>query len=294
MTFNPNARLDPSQVEDVRGQGGYGGLGGRGVVVGGGSAIGIVVTLLYLLLGGNIDLGASGGQGAIDYGPGASQLADECKTGADANRIEDCRIVGYINSIQAYWKDEFAQTGDTYQPATTILFSGSVDTGCGPATTEVGPFYCPEDGHVYLDLGFFEQLQTQFGAHGGAFAEAYVVAHEYGHHVQDLTGTLGQASGATGATGGSVRVELQADCYAGVWADHAVSTGFIESVSDQQIADALDAAGAVGDDRIQSEFQGRVNPETWTHGSSKQRQHWFTTGFRSGSPGACDTFSGPI
>ena len=294
MTFNPNAQLDPSQVEDVRGRSGYGGLGGRGMVVGGGSAVGIIVTLLYVLLGGNIDIGSSGGQGAIDYGPGSSQLADECKTGADANRIEDCRIVGYINSIQAYWKDEFAQTGNTYQPATTILFSGSVDTGCGPASTEVGPFYCPEDGHVYLDLGFFQQLQSQFGAKGGPFAEAYVVAHEYGHHIQDLTGSLGQASGATGASGGSVRIELQADCYAGVWANHAVSTGYIQSVSDQQIADALDAAGAVGDDRIQSEFQGHVNPETWTHGSSQQRQHWFTTGYHSGSPGSCDTFSGPI
>lgn len=296
MTFNPNAQLDPSQVEDVRGQGSYGGLGGRGVVLGGGGAVGIIVTLLYVLLGGNIDVGSSGGSGpgAIDYGPGASQIADECKTGADANKIEDCRIVGYINSIQAYWKDEFAQSNGTYQPATTVLFSGSVDTGCGPASTEVGPFYCPEDEHVYLDLGFFQELQSKFGAKGGPFAEAYVVAHEYGHHIQDLTGTLGQASGATGASGGSVRIELQADCYAGIWANHAVSTGYIQSVSDQQIADALDAAGAVGDDRIQSETQGHVNPESWTHGSSAQREHWFTTGYRSGSPADCDTLSGPI
>jgi predicted metalloprotease len=291
MTFNPNARLDPSQVEDVRGQGG---LGGRGVLVGGGGAVGIIVTLLYVLLGGNIDPGSTGGQGAIDYGPGSSQLADECKTGADANSNEDCRIVGYINSIQAYWQDEFGRAGSTYEPATTILFSGSVDTGCGPASTEVGPFYCPEDGHVYLDLGFFQELRSQFGAKGGPFAEAYVVAHEYGHHVQDLTGTLSQSSQAQGAGGGSVRIELQADCYAGVWANHAVSTGFIQSVSDQQIADALDAAGAVGDDRIQSEFQGRVSPESWTHGSSAQRQHWFTTGYRSGAPDDCDTSRGPV
>jgi predicted metalloprotease len=288
MTFRPDASLDPSQVQDVRGQG----LGGRGVVIGGGGAIGLIITLIYLLAGGSIDPNALNVPPAgVDYGPGSSSLAEECKTGSDANRVEDCRIVGYVNSIQAFWKDTLAQSGQTYIPATTVLFSGEVNTGCGYATSDVGPFYCPQDGHVYLDLGFFQQLRTQFGARGGPFAEAYVVAHEYGHHVQDLVGTLQGGATSRGPSGQSVRIELQADCYAGVWANHAAATGYLNPLTNAEIAQALDAAAAVGDDRIQSEFQGRVNPESWTHGSSAQRQTWFRTGYESGAPDDCDTFS---
>jgi predicted metalloprotease len=289
MTFRPDASLDPSQVEDVRGQGG---LGGRGVVVGGGGAIGLIVTLIYILAGGSVDLNSLNTPPAgVDYGPGSSALADECKTGADANRLEDCRVVGYVNSIQAFWKDAFERSGKTYGPATTVLFSGQVDTGCGYATSDVGPFYCPQDSHVYLDLGFFQQLRTQFGAKGGPFAEAYIVAHEYGHHVQDLLGTLQGGAASRGPSGQSVRIELQADCYEDIWAKHAAATGYLNPLTDTEIAQALDAAAAVGDDRIQSEFQGRVNPESWTHGSSAQRQTWFRTGYRSGAPDDCDTFS---
>ena len=287
MAFDPNARLDPGEVKDVRGSG----IGGRGLAIGGGGGLGLILLVVDLLLGGNLsDLGGSTSAPAVDTQPGNSTLQQQCSTGADANAKEDCRIVGYVNSVQKYWSDEFARSGRKYQPAQTVLFSGQTSTGCGTATTEVGPFYCPVDGHVYLDLGFFNDLQTKFGARGGSLAQGYVVAHEYGHHVQDLMGQLSTSSGQQGAGGQSVRTELQADCYAGVWANHAASTGFLEPLAQSDISDALDAAAAVGDDRIQKEFQGRVNPEAWTHGSSAQRQRWFTTGYQSGSMSSCDTF----
>jgi uncharacterized protein len=289
MSFNPNASLDPSQVTDVRGRGGMGGGGGLAI---GGGGIGLVLILLYVLLGG--DPNAVGTQPGYAPTASAANLAQECKTGADANRREDCRILGYVNSVQAFWKSEFARAGSQYQAANTVLFSGQVNTGCGAASTEVGPFYCPVDQQVYLDLGFFDELRTRFGAKGGPFAEAYVVAHEYGHHIQDLVGTLQGDHADSGATGRSVRVELQADCYAGVWANHAAQTGFLNPLTNEDIANALDAAAAVGDDRIQQEFQGRVNPESWTHGSSAQRQHWFSAGYEGGSVDDCNTFSGGI
>jgi predicted metalloprotease len=291
MSFNPNASLDPSQVTDVRGRGGLG--GGRGLAVGGGS-IGLVLTILYVLLGGNLGDVGTGQPGFDTPVESGANLGQECRTGADANKREDCRAVGYINSVQAFWKDEYARAGSQYEPAQTVLFSGAVNTGCGQASTEVGPFYCPTDQHVYLDLGFFDELRTRFGAKGGPFAEAYVIAHEYGHHVQDLEGTLSQGTSQQGATGQSVRTELQADCFAGVWANHAAQTGFLNQLTNEDIANALDAAAAVGDDRIQQEFQGRVNPESWTHGSSAQRQHWFRAGYEGGSVSDCNTFNGPI
>ncbi len=292
MTFRPGASLDPSQVEDVRGSR----VGGRGVAIGGGGGIGLIVLIAYVLLGGSpSDLNNLSGQVFGDgggTGPASTVLATECKTGADANAREDCRIVGYINSIQAYWTQELSASASRYQPARTRFFSDQIDTGCGFANAASGPFYCPADKYVYIDLGFFNDLRTKFGAGGGPLAEAYVLAHEYGHHVQDLAGTLTGGSGATGATSQSVRTELQADCYAGVWADNAASTGYLEPVTDSQIADALDAAAAVGDDRIQAQTQGSVDPDSWTHGSAAQRQKWFRAGYKSGDPSACDTFSG--
>jgi predicted metalloprotease len=296
MRYRRNATLDPSQVEDRRGQGPMRGLPGGGLTVGGGG-VGLVVLVLYLLVS-----ALNGSAGGISEplqnldGSTVSQTpaAESCTSGGLANSREDCRIVADINSVQAYWTGRFRADGRTYEPAKTVFFTGSTDTGCGPASTDVGPFYCPVDKQVYIDLGFFDELRTQFGAQGGPFAQAYVLAHEYGHHVQDLLGTLGSGSSQAGAQGRSVRTELQADCFAGVWAQHASQTGYIVGLTQADIADGLDAAAAVGDDRIQSETQGQVNPETWTHGSSAQRQKWFTLGYRTGKPAACNTFDGPL
>jgi uncharacterized protein len=298
MRFRKNVDLDPSQIEDRRGRGRTGGIPGGGLTVGGGGLglVGVVLYLIFGVLSGSTGAGPLGNLdgSTVSQAPPGQVLGQQCTTGADANTREDCRIVADVNSIQRYWQDRFSSGGRRYAPAKTVFFSGSTDTGCGPASTDVGPFYCPADKHVYIDLGFFDELRTRFGAKGGPFAEAYVLAHEYGHHIQDLSGTLGRGSSQSGAQGGSVRTELQADCFAGVWAHHAMETGYIVGLSQADIDDALNAAAAVGDDRIQSETQGQVNPETWTHGAAAQRQHWFTRGYRSGNPPACDTFHGQV
>jgi len=174
-----------------------------------------------------------------------------------------------------------------------VIFTDGVNTQCGAASSAVGPFYCPLDQTIYLDLGFYDDLQSRFGAEGGPFAEMYVVAHEYGHHIQNLLGFLDRG-GDTGAGGGAVRVELQADCLAGAWGANAVDTGFLQPLTREQIAQALNAASVIGDDRIQEQTQGQVNPETWTHGSSEQRQEWFQNGLEAGSIDGCDTFNADI
>ena len=254
-----------------------------------GGGLGALLLVAYLLLGGDPAQLEGLRDTTVGTGEGSSQLETECQTGADAAERDDCRVVGYVNSVNAYWSEALPD----YQQATTTFFSGSVNTGCGTATSQVGPFYCPPDQGIYIDLGFFDAMLTQLGAEGGDLAEAYVIAHEYGHHVQNLSGVL-QQSGDTGEESYAVRTELQADCYAGVWAANAVETGFLEPLTREQIADAIDAAEAVGDDRIQERTQGQVNPETWTHGSSEQRQQWFTTGLETGDPASCDTFNAEI
>ncbi|MEZ4709954.1 MAG: neutral zinc metallopeptidase [Caldilineaceae bacterium] len=288
MSFNKRSRLDASQVEDRRGR-----RPGAAMAIGSGG-LGIVVLLVGLLLG----VDPSNLMSVLQQAPAPStqsaedinNLNETCQTGGDANTRQDCRIVGFVNSIQAFWTDEFARQGGEYVPAQTVLFSGSTQAACGYAAAAMGPFYCPRDQKVYLDLSFFEELQTRFGAQGGPFAEAYALAHEYGHHIQNLTGVLGQA-GAPGDTGPqslAVGIELQADCLAGVWARHATETGFLEQVTKEDIIQALDAAAAIGDDHIQQQTQGYVSPESWTHGSSEQRQQALISGLQSGELSACE------
>jgi predicted metalloprotease len=291
MTFNEGMQIDTSNISTSGGGRGP----GRGIAIGGGLG-GLVVLVLALFLG--VDPSSMMPQqqqidaGGVDA-PGYD--LSHCKTGADANKYVECRVAATTNSLDGVWR----QILPGYKPPHTRLFRGQVDTACGPATSDVGPFYCPGDQTAYFDTDFFEVLKTQFGSSGGPLAQEYVVAHEFGHHLQNMQGTLARAQrDPEGPTGAGVRTELQADCYAGVWAHYAAitkqeSTGvpYLEPLSDAQIQDALSAAASVGDDRIQQAATGRVNPEAWTHGSSAQRQKWFTEGYRTGDPNACDTFS---
>ena len=289
MPFNEKKRLDPSQVQDRRSRG-----TGKTIAIGGGG-IGLVVLVVSLLLG--VDLGDLANIDGIipstsdTYLEDVNNLEAECLTGADANTRDDCRIVGFVNSIQAFWTDEFALQGMEYIPAETVLFTGSTQAACGYASGASGPFYCPIDQMVYLDLSFFDTLLSRFGAQGGPFAEAYVLAHEYGHHVQNIVGILDTSGGSrdSGPQSMSVFTELQADCLAGIWVHHATETGYLEPLTSQEISQSLDAAASVGDDRIQSQTQGYIVPELWTHGSSEQRLLALEDGLRSGDISTCDT-----
>ncbi|MGE2834389.1 KPN_02809 family neutral zinc metallopeptidase [Mycobacterium sp. SMC-4] len=293
MTFNEGIRIDTSTASS---SGGTGRGPGRGIAVGGGVG-GLLIVVVALLLGVDPSTVVPQQQYNADGFTAPGFDVAQCQTAADANNIVECRVLATGNSLDTTWAQLLP---DRYTRPGVHLFSSDVETACGYATSEVGPFYCPADTTAYFDVGFFGVLQNQFGSSGGPLAQEYVVAHEFGHHVQNLQGVLGRAQGpgAQGATGAGVRTELQADCYAGVWAHYAATTkqegtdvAFLKPLTDRDIEDALSAAAAVGDDRIQEAATGRVNPEAWTHGSSAQRQKWFTEGYRTGDPGACDTFS---
>jgi len=281
-------------IEDRRGQGG--GLGGfRLGRSGGGFPIplprgkgglsGIVIVIIIAVV-----LWQSGVFGGGDGGP-ASGLQ-----GAPDPNDSLADFVGFVvEDVQSEWQRLFREDGREYQVTKLVLFDGSTQTGCGFASSDVGPFYCPADRKVYIDLAFFRELNHRFGAPGD-FAQAYVIAHEFGHHVQTLMGTEPrvreeQQRHPNEANELSVRMELQADCYAGVWANTAYEENLLET---GDLQEGLDAAAAVGDDRIQRSAGQRVDRESWTHGSSQQRMQWFTEGYESGDPGACDTFSASI
>jgi predicted metalloprotease len=285
-------RTKSTHVDDLRGQGG-GGLGsGLGLpMAAGGGIIGVIVLLASLFLGG----GGGGGDigdvlnqlpGAVSQG-GSNQITDEAQA-------EDVDFVTFLTEdIQAVWAAEFDRAGQPYPYARLNTFTGQVNTACGPATSAVGPFYCPADSEVYIDLDFFRELSDRFGAPGD-FAQAYVIAHEMGHHVQNVLGVSDEvrqrqqsAGSEAEANALSVRLELQADCLAGVWAHSVYARGDLE---EGDVEEGLAAAEAVGDDRIQAQAGMTVDPETWTHGSSEERQHWFTRGFESGDSGQCNTF----
>ena len=311
MELNDNAELGSGQVEDMRGSTGggggggmFGGGGGLPIPSSGGGKIGLIITVIVVLasvcLGGGYGLNMFGGGNGSDQSADNTSLEQKCaKSNPDRFKNEDCRNWLYVTSIQAFWTQGLPKYfNKQYVAVTTRYFSGQVNTGCGAADSGVGPFYCPEDKHVYIDLTFYNELSSRFGAKG-EFAAPYVLAHEYGHHVQDLLGieAKAQQQGQQGASSGSVRLELQADCLAGVWANHATETKdannnpLFKSITDQDIQDAVDTAGAIGDDTIQKKSGGGVDPDTFTHGTSAQRQHWFTTGFNAGDPNQCDTFA---
>ncbi len=292
MEYRDNARIDQSRVR-------YGGGGGRsprgrgGQIAVGGGLGGIILVLIMMFLGGG-NLGDILGGGAAPQQAPQQQSGPqpECETGADIESNRECRWPAYQTAIQDYW----SQAMEGYEYGTLQLFSGQIQTGCGTGSSEMGPFYCPADQTVYVDTTFTGELLDKLGAEGGDAAEAYIMAHEFGHHVSNLTGQMAEARAAgnqSGPDSPAVRLELQADCYAGVFFANTMKDpdSLIEQVTRDDLMRIADAARAVGDDHIQQQQQGRVVPESWTHGSSEMRQRWVAKGFDSGDPNVCDTFS---
>ncbi len=274
-------------VEDRRGGGGIG-MMGPGMGLGG-----VVLLVLSLLFGQNLFEGEGGAPGTTVTSDGTTANGAVDETSEERRLAEFVSFV--LDDVQNTWTQLLPRHGAQYREAKLVLFRRGVRTACGDMPSAAGPFYCPVDEKAYIDLGFYDDLRRRFGAPGD-FAQAYVLAHEIGHHVQNVLGTEAEVrrareSRADLANEMSVRLELQADCYAGVWAANAVETGLIEELTQADINEGLDAASAIGDDRIQERTQGQVNPESWTHGSSEQRVMWFRRGFDSGAPSECNTFA---
>jgi predicted metalloprotease len=284
-------------VIDRRGEG-----GGRG---GGMGLLGFIPLLLRfrggwilaLLLVGFLLFGGFGGLGGL-FGGSSDETQTQSHAPVAGGKTADkkAQFVAFVlDDTQTSWRQQFAQRGKTYRNAKLVMFTGSTQTACGNGQAASGPFYCPPDERVYIDLSFYDELEKRLGAKGD-FAQAYVIAHEIGHHVQNQLGISDKVHGAKasqqrGEEGLSVRLELQADCYAGIWASSSDKRGILEP---GDIDEALNAAAAIGDDRLQKRSGGVVNPESWTHGSSAQRSRWFKTGYERASMDACDTFSGNV
>ena len=287
---------DSSMIDDRRGSGGggfpSGGLGGGGFpfpMKAGGGVLGLIVLVAALLL--PKLLGNSPSAAGVPQPVDRSGAAAEPSCASDLEQV----VCGATKDVQNYWQTNMpAFFGGAYTPTKTVLFTDGVDTGCGQATSQTGPFYCPVDQLVYIDLGFLQALEQQLIGKPTDLAEQYIIAHEYGHHIQNVLGINSQVQQAQQNDPGranqySVAMELQADCFAGMWVGDIASRGLLESAD--EINEALNAAAGVGDDRIQEKTQGRIDKEAWTHGSAEQRQTWFTRGYNSGDPNQCDTFS---
>jgi predicted metalloprotease len=290
VRFNPRASIDQSQIETGSGGGRGGGMrlpipGGGGGKIGLGTVVAIILYVVITQL--------------TSSGSGDSAAPDRCDSGADANTSDACAIDLFTTSVQNHWREAYPrQTGKPYEVVQTVRFRGSIDSGCGPASAEMGPFYCPTDHKVYLDETFFDDmLEGQLGAKGGPFAIGYVVAHEYGHHVENLLSVLGRIRTQRGPKSDAVRVELMADCLAGAWAQAAQDTTdskgvtIFDELTQDDVKRAIDAAAAVGDDRIQKRSSGRVDTDTFAHGSAEQRVRWFNRGMSEGTIKGCDTFA---
>lgn len=286
MTFNENASIDTSGIQKRSG-------GVKGAAVGGGSLVALIIAFLISQFLGVDVTGLVTGQQA-----GGNETTEQLNcSGSDANNSSECRLAGAQNSINQYWSNEAPNVGIKYQTPTLVLYEGSTSSACGTASNQVGPFYCPGDEGIYIDADFFQMLESQFGAKDGPMAEMYILAHEWGHHIQQEAGILQQVDHRdVGATSDMVRLELQADCFAGAWAGAAEGTTdangqkLFSSITQDDIDNAMNAAGAVGDDRIQESQGGRAQPDTFTHGTAEQRANWFATGFKGGWQ-SCDTFS---
>ncbi|MGK2964634.1 MAG: KPN_02809 family neutral zinc metallopeptidase [Tepidiformaceae bacterium] len=285
-------------IEDRRGQRASGGISGMGGIAKLGIP-GILIAIVLAVIGGQGGLGGGGGGGfditdIFQQLPAAPVADSSPLPGAPDPQADMVEFVSFVlDDIQVMWTDQFSGGGEPYREAQLVLFTDSVSSACGNATSAVGPFYCPADEKVYIDLDFFDELSERFGAPGD-FAQAYVIAHEIGHHVQNVTGISSQVrrlqqENPDDANDLSIRQELQADCLAGVWGYSTYQRDILES---GDLEEGLGAAAAVGDDRIQKTSTGQINPDTWTHGSSEQRMKWFRIGFDTGDPAECDTFSG--